>query len=62
MRAGLRGLGLRPDEFCGLTPAELRILLGDPGTTAPLMPQGLAAPMAAYPDASAAIEKDVDDE
>ena len=62
MRAGLRGLGLRPDEFWGLTPAELRIMLGDPGTKAPLMRQGLEALMAAYPDASVAIEKDVDDE
>jgi len=29
MRAGMRGLGLKPAEFWSLTPAELRLLLGD---------------------------------
>lgn len=61
MRAGLRGLGLRPDEFWALTPAELRVMLGDPGTRAPLMRQGLEALMAAYPDGGAAVEKDAGD-
>ncbi|MCR9247891.1 MAG: phage tail assembly chaperone, partial [bacterium] len=28
LRAGVRGLGLRPDEFWALTPAELHLLLG----------------------------------
>ena len=28
MRAGLRGLGLTPDQFWGLTPAELALMLG----------------------------------
>lgn len=28
MRAGLRGLGLRPREFWDLTPAELALMLG----------------------------------
>jgi len=28
MRAGMRGLGLKPDEFWALTPAELWLLLG----------------------------------
>jgi uncharacterized phage protein (TIGR02216 family) len=33
MRAGMRGLGLRPAEFWALTPAELRLMLdrGGPG-------------------------------
>jgi uncharacterized phage protein (TIGR02216 family) len=52
MRAGLRGLGLRPAEFWALTPAELQLMLGDPGASAPLLSDGLAALMAAYPDKS----------
>ena len=28
MRAGLRGLGLRPEQFWALTPAELALMLG----------------------------------
>ena len=31
MRAGLRGLGLAPDAFWALTPAELAIMLGREG-------------------------------
>jgi uncharacterized phage protein (TIGR02216 family) len=48
MRAGVRGLGLRPAEFWALTPAELHLLLG--GGYAPLGRSGLDALMAAYPD------------
>ncbi|KAA2317408.1 phage tail assembly chaperone [Pseudooceanicola sediminis] len=29
MQAGVCGVGLRPEEFWRLTPAELRMLLGD---------------------------------
>ncbi len=36
MRAGLRGLGLRPQEFWALTPAELAVMLGAQGGTAPV--------------------------
>ena len=50
MRAGLRGLGLSPDQFWTLTPAELQIMLGAAGDTAPLLSDGLEALMAAYPD------------
>tara|TARA_R110000737_G_scaffold50133_2_gene71030 strand:+ start:532 stop:723 length:192 start_codon:yes stop_codon:yes gene_type:complete len=50
MRAGLHGLGLAPDVFWSLTPAELRMMLGDAGAGAPLLTDGLAALMAAYPD------------
>lgn len=28
MRAGMRGIGLKPEEFWRLTPAELALLLG----------------------------------
>lgn len=47
---GIRGLGLKPDEFWTLTPAELQLMLGDPGKSGPLLSSGLAALMSAYPD------------
>lgn len=50
LRAGVQGLGLKPDEFWSLTPAELQLMLGDKGTSAPLLSSGLEALMAAYPD------------
>lgn len=52
LRAGVQGLGLRPDEFWRLTPAELQLMLGDYGAQAPLLSAGLDALMAAYPDTS----------
>ena len=42
LRAGLRGLSL--------TPAELQLMLGSEAGRAPLLGDGLAALMAAYPD------------
>ncbi len=53
MRAGMQGLGLRPDQFWRLTPAELRLMLGQGGGEAPMNRAGLAALQAAYPDTSA---------
>lgn len=50
MRAGIKGLGLRPAEFWALTPAELMLMLGQEAGEAPLLSEGLAALMAAYPD------------
>ncbi len=50
MRAGLQGLGLSPEAFWALTPAELRLMLGDPTKSGPLLSSGLDALMAAYPD------------
>ncbi|MGC1495652.1 MAG: rcc01693 family protein [Sulfitobacter sp.] len=50
MRAGLQGLRLRPAEFWALTPGELQLMLGASGNDAPLLSDGLAALMAAYPD------------
>jgi uncharacterized phage protein (TIGR02216 family) len=50
MRAGFRGLGLRPDQFWRLTPAELRLMLGQGGDQAPMNRAGLEALEAAYPD------------
>lgn len=57
MRAGLHGLGLSPDEFWALTPAELQTMLGGGAHGAPLLRDGLDALMAAYPD----IQKDQKD-
>ncbi len=50
MKAGLRGLQLKPDEFWALTPAELRLMLGNDSGSAPLGRAGLVALLAAYPD------------
>lgn len=50
MRAGLRGLGLRPHEFWALTPAELALMLGEGAARAPLTRAGLAALAARWPD------------
>ena len=58
MRAGLHGLQLSPEAFWALTPAELQMMLGAGGGAAPLLSDGLAALMAAYPDRI----KDYDDE
>ena len=50
MRAGMLGLGLKPAEFWALTPAELRLMLGQTEAAAPLNRAGLDALLAAYPD------------
>lgn len=51
LRLGLRGLGLTPAEFWALTPAELRLLLGQDGTVArPLGRARLMELAAAFPD------------
>ncbi|MGR3501003.1 rcc01693 family protein [Pseudaestuariivita sp.] len=49
MQAGMRGLGLTPDVFWQLTPAELRLLLGEPQSP-PMGRSRLDALMAAFPD------------
>jgi uncharacterized phage protein (TIGR02216 family) len=50
LRVGLSGLSLRPAEFWSLTPAELQLMLGPQSEAAPLLSEGLAALMVAYPD------------
>lgn len=50
MRAGIQGLRLTPDQFWRLTPAELRLMLGQGGASAPMNRAGLRALQAAYPD------------
>lgn len=53
MRAGLHGLGLRPEEFWRLTPLELRIMLGAEQAALPLTRARLAELAAAFPDGTA---------
>lgn len=50
MRAGLAGLGLAPREFWALTPAELRLMLGEGGGPRPMPRARLDELMAAFPD------------
>jgi len=50
MRAGMRGLGLKPSEFWALTPAELALLLGEDSGELPMDRAGLAALEARFPD------------
>ncbi|MFV1492454.1 rcc01693 family protein [Phaeobacter sp. JH18-32] len=53
MRAGLAGLRLTPDQFWRLTPAELRLMLGQDSGVAPLGRAGLDQLMRAFPDPAA---------
>ncbi len=50
MRAGMRGAGLKPDEFWALTPAELQVLLHGSQATRPMGRDRLAELAAAFPD------------
>lgn len=50
MRAGIGGLGLRPEAFWALTPAELALMLGAGRGQIRLNRKGLEALMQAYPD------------
>lgn len=50
MRAGLHGLRLTPGQFWALTPAELRVMLGEAQGMAPMAREGLEALMRAWPD------------
>lgn len=50
LRAGVRGLGLRPAEFWRLTPAEFRLMLGVDAGQAPMGRTALDALAQAYPD------------
>ncbi len=61
MRAGLLGLGLRPDEFWRLTPAELRIMLGVDGPAAPLNRARLEELARAFPDRAPKTEMEARD-
>ena len=50
MRAGLRGLGLKPAEFWALTPAELLVMMGLAGADAPMGRARLEELARAFPD------------
>ena len=50
MRAGMRGLGLKPCEFWALTPAELRLMLGSGGAEKPMGRARLTELMETFPD------------
>jgi uncharacterized phage protein (TIGR02216 family) len=50
MRAGLRGLGLRPAEFWALTPGELMLMLGLEGGPRALSRDRLEELARLYPD------------
>lgn len=58
MRAGIQGLRLTPDVFWQLTPAELRLLLGQGAGDAPMSRTGLDALLAAYPDTDRGANND----
>ncbi len=51
MRAGMRGLRLRPAEFWALTPGELLFLLGRDAGEAPMARARLEELARAFPDA-----------
>ena len=50
MRVAYHGLGLSPDAFWRLTPAEFLILLGPESGSAPLRRDAFEAVLARYPD------------
>ncbi len=54
MRLGMVRLGLAPDVFWDLTPAELFLLAGVDGAPAALTRAGLADLLARFPDAAPA--------
>lgn len=50
LRAGVLALGLKPDEFWSLTPAELRLLLGEGQGERPMARARLDELLEAFPD------------
>lgn len=58
MRAGLQGLGLAPETFWRLTPAELALMLGDAPGAAPMGRARLEALAARFPDVTRKDAKD----
>ncbi len=50
MRSAYQGLGLSPETFWGMTPAEFLILLGPENGAAPLRRDALDALLARFPD------------
>ena len=58
MRLGLTRLGLTPGDFWALTPAELMVMLGKDGATAPLGRARLEELAQAFPDGPAEARAD----
>lgn len=58
MRAGMRGLGLRPEEFWRLTPAELALMLGEAAGNPPLTRARLHELAEQWPDQVKGSEDD----
>jgi uncharacterized phage protein (TIGR02216 family) len=56
LKAGVRGLGLRPDQFWCLTPAEFRLMLGIDAGSAPMGRSALDVLSQAYPDKQRTFE------
>jgi uncharacterized phage protein (TIGR02216 family) len=56
MRAGMRGLGITPDQFWRLTPYELQLMLGVSAGSAPLGRSRLEELLKAYPDPEGGTE------
>lgn len=54
LAAGVHRLGLRPDEFWGLTPAELEMMLGHKAGPRPMGRDRLDALIADFPDETGA--------
>lgn len=50
MRAGMQDLGLAPEVFWRLTPAELLLMLGEAGGPAPMGRDTFEALAARFPD------------
>lgn len=50
MKAGMTGLGLSPDAFWQLTPAEFSFLMGDGAQGQPLDRTAMDAFLAQFPD------------
>ncbi|UWQ92956.1 phage tail assembly chaperone [Aliisedimentitalea scapharcae] len=62
MRAGIQFLRLTPEQFWALTPAELKLMLGQAAGKAPMGRDGLNALLAAYPDRGPAGPEQGDDD
>jgi uncharacterized phage protein (TIGR02216 family) len=58
MRAGMQGLHLSPQTFWQLTPAELRLMLGQAAADRSSDRAGLDTLLAAYPDAGIGEDDD----
>ncbi|MEW2913334.1 rcc01693 family protein [Leisingera sp. JC11] len=62
MRAGMAGLKLLPRDFWQLTPAELRLMLGDAAAPQPMARDRLAALMQDFPDLPPPRNKETTDD